>query len=217
MRKNTAMPDYAPKEWHREVISAATDAALRSLRDAGQLTRFYLAGGTGLALHFGHRLSHDLDFFAEELFDEEILLQTIQRHEHLSEVRKGSHTVHATLRETKVSFLGYEYPLLFPLAHFLDVAVADPRDIACMKISAISSRGTMRDFVDLYVAAQRFGLRELLQLFDRKHGKQYNKVHVLKSLTFFEDAEKDSMPHLLVPLAWDYVKQFFTREAPRLT
>jgi hypothetical protein len=86
-----------------------------------------------------------------------------------------------------------------------------------MKLSAITSRGTMRDFVDLYVAAERYGLRELLQLFDRKYGKAgYNRVHILKSLTFFEDAEKDSMPHLLSPLRWEDVKRFFEREAPRL-
>ena len=47
---------------------------------------------------------------------------------------------------------GYAYPVLFPSAPFLEVAVADPRDIACMKISALASRGTKRDFVDLYVA-----------------------------------------------------------------
>lgn len=211
------MPDKRPKEWHREVISDATETALRSLRDAGQLERFYLAGGTGLALQFGHRLSHDLDFFSKELFDEEFLLQHIGRHEQLSDVSKGPHTLHAVLHNSKVSFLGYDYPVLFPLERFEEVAIADPRDIACMKVSAIASRGTMRDFVDLYVAAERFSLRSLLQLFDRKYARTgYNKVHILKSLTFFEDAEKDSMPHLLVPLEWNAVKRFFEREAPRL-
>lgn len=211
------MTNPVPKEWHREVISDATESALRSLRDAELLERFYLAGGTGLALQIGHRRSEDLDFFAQELFDENILLQHIERTEQLARVEKAPHTVHATLRDTKVSFLGYQYPLLFPLGRFLDIPVADPCDIACMKISAIASRGTMRDFVDLYVTAQEYGLPELLQLFDRKYAKTgYNKVHTLKSLAFFGDAEKDSMPHMLIALRWDEVKRFFMREAPRL-
>ena len=50
----------------------------------------------------------------------------------------------------KVSFLAYQYPLLYPLQEFLGMKVADPRDIACMRISAVASRGTKRDFVDLY-------------------------------------------------------------------
>jgi hypothetical protein len=43
------MTDDQPKEWHPEVISEATESALRALRDAELLNRFYLAGGTGLA------------------------------------------------------------------------------------------------------------------------------------------------------------------------
>lgn len=207
------MSDDQPKEWHRDVISEATEGALRALLGGELLNRFYLAGGTGLALHLGHRLSQDLDFFATDLFNEESLLQQLQRLNGFSLVAKEPYTLHATIHGTKVSFLGYAYPVLFPYANFLEVAVADPQDIACMKISAIASRGTKRDFVDLYVAARQFGLANLLQLFDRKYARTgYNKLHILKSLVFFDDAEKDPMPHMLMPIDWHEVKLFLTRE-----
>lgn len=210
------MTNHEGGAWHREVITGPTEATLGALRDARLLDQFYLAGGTGLALQIGHRLSHDLDFFANDLFDEEILLQRVQKLEGFSLTAKAPHTIHASIRGTKVSFLGYTYPLLFPTARFLDVAVADPRDIACMKFSAIASRGTKRDFVDLYLSAKRFGLADLLQLFERKYEQaKYQKIHLLKSLAFFEDAEKDPMPDMLVPLDWNDVKQFFLRETPR--
>jgi len=177
--------------------------------------RFYLVSGTGLALQIGHRRSQDLDFFADHLFDEEMLLQRLQRLDGFAPAEKAPHTLHATVGATKVSFFGYTYPQLFPAATFLDAAVADRRDIACMKVSAIASRGTKRDFVDLYVAAQRLGLAEILRLFDRKYAQAaYSGTHLLKSLTFFEDAERDPMPDMLIPLAGDEVKQFFVREAP---
>lgn len=199
------------------MISDATGAVLGCLRDVNVLDRFYLAGGTGLALRFGHRLSRDLDFFTTDLFNEHLLLQYAHRINGFSLVAKAPHTLHAVIQGTKVTFLGYAYPVLFPLAQFLGVAVADPRDIACMKISAIVSRGTKRDFVDLYAAAQRFGLGDLVQLFDRKYSQtRYNKLHILKSLTFFDDAEKDPMPYMLIPLDWVQVKEFFVREASRL-
>ena len=211
------MTNDRAKEWHREVMSDATEAALRSLRDADVLDRFYLAGGTGLALHFGHRLSRDLDLFAPDLFDEQSLLQHVHRVSGFSLVAMELHTLHTVIQGTKVSLLGYAYPVLFPLTHFLEVAVADPRDIACMKISAIASRGMKRDFVDLYASAQQFGLGDLLQFFERKYAQtRYNKLHILKSLTFFDDAEKDPMPHMLIPLDWKQVKQFFIRQASRL-
>jgi hypothetical protein len=205
------------KEWYREVISDATGAVLGCLRDVNVLDRFYLAGGTGLALRFGHRLSRDLDFFTTDLFNEDLLLQHAHRITGFSLVAKAPHTLHAVIQGTKVTFLGYAYPVLFPIAQFLGVAVADPRDIACMKISAIASRGMKRDFVDLYAAAQQFGLGDLVQLFDRKYSQtRYNKLHILKSLTFFDDAEKDPMPYMLIPLDWLQVKEFFVREASRL-
>jgi hypothetical protein len=86
-----------------------------------------------------------------------------------------------------------------------------------MKLSAIASRGTKRDFVDLYVLAQQYGLDQLLIWFQKKYVQtNYSMVHVLKSLAYFEEAEQDPMPDMLVPLSWDEVKQFFTHEAARL-
>jgi hypothetical protein len=208
-----------PKDvaWHPEVVTGATLATLQDLRDRALLQGAYLAEGTALALHMGHRLSVDLDFFVSELFDEGILLQRLQVAPGFSLVAKAPHTLHANIQGTKVSFLGYQYPLLFSTALFAGVPVADPRDIACMKISAIASRGTKRDFIDLYFAAQRFGLVELLRLFQRKYARTgYNRPHLLKSLTYFDDAETEPMPHMLVPLDWDAVKLFFRGEVPRL-
>ena len=210
------MPDEE-QPWHREVISGGTEDTVRRLQGAGILDHFYLAGGTGLALQFGHRVSHDLDFFAPQSFEEEPFLQRLQEQPGFSLVAKAPQTLHASIQGTKVSFLGYAYPVLFPFARLSNVAVADPRDIACMKISAVASRGTKRDFIDLYVSVQRFGLAELLQFFARKYARtRYSKIHILKSLTFFDDAGKDPMPHMLVPLEWDEVKRFFLQEAPRL-
>jgi hypothetical protein len=212
------MTDDEAGRWHREVISASTEKTWRALCAAKLLGRFYLAGGTGLALHAGHRLSEDLDFFAPESFDEETLLQRVETVGGFSLVAKAPQTLHTTIQGTKVSFLGYAYPVLFPFSRFLDVQVADPRDVACMKLSAIASRGTKRDFIDLYTCAREFGLGDLLHFFDRKYSQtRYNRLHVLKSLMFFDDAEKDPMPHMLAPLDWDELKRFFEWEVSRLT
>jgi hypothetical protein len=211
------MTNHEQGAWHRKVIPASTETTLCALRDAQILDRFYLAGGTGLALQFGHRLSLDLDFFAEDHFNEEALLGRIQMFDGFALVAKAPYTLHATIQTTKISFLGYAYPVLFPTNRFLDVAIADPLDIACMKVSAIASRGTKRDFVDLYECAKRHGIKEILRLFERKYAQaNYSRIHILKSLTFFADAEKDPMPHMLVALNWEEVKQFFLLEVLRL-
>ena len=211
------MTNHEHGAWRREVIPAATESTLLALCDAKVLDRFYLAGGTGLALQFGHRLSLDLDFFAPEHFDEDALLQRAQKLEGFALVSKAPYTLHTTIQATKVSFLGYTYPMLYAVNEFLGVRIADPRDIACMKVSAIASRGTKRDFVDLHFCARQYGLDEILQMFGRKYSQaNFSRIHILKSLTYFGDAEKDPMPHMLVPVEWEEIKESFLSRVPRL-
>jgi hypothetical protein len=88
-----------------------------------------------------------------------------------------------------------------------------------MKMSAVASQGTRRDFVDLYATARRYGLRALLDLFRQKFAAaRYNMVHVFKSLTYFEDAEREPELALLAPLDWGDQAILHQRDAaPALT
>lgn len=206
------------RKWYAEVLSPAADDTIVRLSAMEPIQKFYLAGGTGLALHCGHRRSVDLDLFSEQAFDEEALLAELRPLKPFSVIAKAKQTLHVHVSGTKVSFLGYSYPLLFPFEFFKNLAVADIQDIACMKLSALASRGTRRDFVDLYMSARHLGLATLLKQFEQKYSQvRYNRVHILKSLVFFADAEKDPMPDMIVALSWEEVKSFFLREVPLLS
>lgn len=203
--------------WHPEAINATVERTLHDLSLASVLADFYLAGGTGLALHAGHRRSIDLDLFTSEAYAPDAILGKITRLNGLQVLAKDVDTLHVVAGETKVSFFTYRYPVLFPPESFSGVQVADPRDIACMKMSAIAGRGTKRDFIDLFIVAQSHGLEQILGWFKMKYAQvSYSTVHILKSLAYFEDADKDPTPSMLVSLTWESVKQFFTAEAPRL-
>jgi hypothetical protein len=128
-------------QWYVEVLPEEWSRAQQVLANRGLLEGFYLAGGTGLALTFGHRRSVDLDLFSEREFDSGRLRDRL-RGQHLADLEIGPGTLHLTLHGVKVSFLHYPYPLLFPARQFGKLAVADPRDIACMKVEAIASRGS---------------------------------------------------------------------------
>jgi hypothetical protein len=61
------------------------------------------------------------------------------------------------------------------------------------------------------------GVQELLSLLCLKYAHTgYNRLHLLKSLVDFTDAEKDPMTEMLVPFSWDEIKRFFLQEVPRL-
>jgi hypothetical protein len=204
--------------WHREVISPQVERSLHDLQTTGVLDRCYLAGGTGLALRLGHRRSNDLDFFSRDPVEPESLIRRMRTLTGFALVSQAPDTLHVTIQDIKVSFLAYPYPVLFPFATFLGANVADPRDIACMKLSAIASRGTKRDFIDLYLMAKQCSLAHLLEGFKQKYAEvNYSLTHLLKSLTWFEDADKEPMPDMLAPLSWEDVKMFLRGEAPRLS
>jgi hypothetical protein len=202
--------------WHPEVLLADAQQTLATLSRHPVLQPFYLAG-TALALQCGHRTSADLDFFSNDTLDEDSLLAALKALSGITVVSKSPETLHLHIGSTKVSFLGYHYPALFPFFTYEGVRVADPRDIAAMKLSAVASRGTKRDFVDLYVLSQRYNLKELIRLFDQKFAQTaFNDLHLMKSMTYFADADKEPMPHMLDPITWENIKQFFATEVPRL-
>ncbi len=206
-----------PKHWHAQVVDEGTLRTLAELNQASLLKAFYLAGGTGLGLHIGHRRSRDLDFFIPDPFDADGVIDKLRGLQGLHILEKGEATLHTTIADTKVSFLRYPYPLLFAPELFSGVNVADLRDIACMKLSAIAGRGARRDFIDLHAVAQEYGLAQILTWSEEKFRQvSYSRVHLLKSLTFFEDARKDPMPDMLAPLSWSEVEDYFSGQAPKL-
>lgn len=205
------------KFWHSEAISFEVHETAKRLAGVEKLSNFYLAGGTALALHLGHRRSVDLDFFTAQAFNEDALIAAFQKLPELAILSKSEQTVYLHLSKTKVSFIGYHYPMLFPLDYFEELAVADVRDIAAMKMSALASRGSRRDFVDVYFVARQYGLPSLLELFRQKFAKaNYSILHLRKALTYFADADKEPMPDMLGSLSWNEVKEYFLHEVSHL-
>lgn len=184
-------------EWHRHVLPDRWTRAAGDLASTSVFEGFYLAGGTGLALQIGHRRSVDLDLFRHSEFSSTVLRDRVQDLAGLEKLETAPGTLHLQLHSVKVSFLHYPYPLLFPLRQLEALAVADARDIACMKVDAIANRGSRRDFVDLYVIAKTYSLRQVVEWFRSKYASvSYSRTHVFKSLTYFGDAEDEPMPDM---------------------
>lgn len=122
--------------------------------------------------------------------------------------------MHGPLDGVRVSFLRYPYPVEYPFLDFMAAKLADLRDIAAMKFDAVSSRGSRKDFVDVYFLLQKYSLAELWGIFEKKYaGIQFNKLHILKSLTYCEAAEAEPMPMMLMPVSWEEIKKKICAEA----
>ena len=189
-------------------IEPGTLGLLKRLMSLPELGQFYLVGGTALALQMGHRVSVDLDFFTPQPFDKPELLDLLNAHfEEVLLESEGASMLITNINQVKVDFVKMGYPMLFPPLEIEGVRLLDIRDIAPMKLKAIAQRGSKKDFYDIYFLLDRLPLAEILQLFSEKF-KQQEVFHIIKSLTYFEDAEKYADPSVFdKTVTWKKVKK----------
>jgi len=151
---------------------------------------FYLAGGTALALHLGHRDSIDFDFFRAESFSTEKLwekLQTIFLSHTLLKTQDEIDTLSCVIDgEVRLSFFGYPYPLLKTALISNDIQLASLLDIGVMKLSAVTGRATWKDYVDVDEIIKSISLKDLLAAATIKL-PNLDQTLILKSLTYFDD------------------------------
>lgn len=191
-----------------EAINDQTRGVLAEVGACSFVSDFYLAGGTALALHLGHRESVDLDFFSQKRFDGSALKKELSRIGTFSVTSEDNTTLNGILNNVRISFFHYDYDLLYSLIPFEKIMLADARDIAAMKIDAVSSRGSKKDFVDIYFLMQEYGLLALIKFFEEKYKHiKYNKLHILKSLTYFIDADVEPDPIMIKYTEWGEIKK----------
>lgn len=184
-------------------------------------TAWYLAGGTALALQVGHRKSVDLDFFLPKV---NFQVTSLERHllatkQWVTSFRQAG-TLYGVFMKAKMSFIAY--PFFQPSSQRLaygTIRMLLPKDVAAMKIIAISQRGRKRDFIDLYWYCQhQEKLADVIDHSLRQYpGQENNLNHILRSLVYFQDADEDPMPDMYFTASWQTIKSFFKREVPRVT
>ncbi len=204
----------APHDFHPEILNENQKTALTSLGTTLKGTEYYLAGGTGLSIHLGHRFSIDLDWFIPELNDPESLLRRLTAGDTSFTVTSiAPQTVYIVLNNVQVSFIGYNYPLIEPRFFWpvYGCSLASVADIACMKLASVASRGSRKDFVDLHrILSDFYSLQTLLRLYRKKY-KNRDIGHVVRSLVYFEDAEEEPPLRMVRPVDWNKLKQDFER------
>lgn len=188
-------------------VEPGTLELLKELMAVPAIEPFYLVGGTALALQIGHRYSIDLDLFTTEDFDKNGLIDSIERKFEISIEGEFPGMVITYINDVKVDFVKMAYPILFPALSIDGIRMLDVRDIAPMKLKAITQRGSKKDFFDIFYLLQKMSLLELLELFKAKF-EQYEVFHIIKSLIYFEDAEQYADPVVFdKSVTWEKVKE----------
>jgi hypothetical protein len=161
---------------------------------------FVLYGGTAVALHFGHRISVDFDFFRTEPLNKKDIETsfTFMRDAQTIQEDKNTLVVIAPMQSgpVKVSFFGglaigrINEPLRTKDATLL---VASLEDLLATKLKAIMDRAEAKDYRDISVMLSAgTSLEKALGAFAKMYGKDPGLP--LRAMGFFKDGDLSSLP-----------------------
>jgi Nucleotidyl transferase AbiEii toxin, Type IV TA system len=217
--KRTIVESLTLQKPHWEALTSDTRKAFALLSRLKLAARFYLAGGTGLALHLGHRISVDLDFFCEDMdavsSEERSRLRQVLDDPTLNIVFDKDATFVANWHNVGVSFFRLNmYPLVTPTFDVNGTRLASVEEIGAMKLAAVIDRGTRKDLVDLYYILQRVSLESIFQV----AAKKYRRVRTfaasaVRGLAYFEDAQALPMPQMIDKTSWARMRKFLETKA----
>lgn len=188
-------------------IDSSTLELLKKLMSFEEFTELRLVGGTSLALQLGHRKSIDLDFFGNIDFESIYTANTFKGFNKVTILKSSKNINIFSINDIKVDFVNYNYPWLQKEIIIDKIRLAGYTDIAAMKLAAITGRGSRKDFIDIYYLLQKYSLKQLIEFYNQKYydGSEYM---VLKSLTYFNDAEADYHVKMLHKITWEEIKTY---------
>ncbi|MEM6394945.1 MAG: nucleotidyl transferase AbiEii/AbiGii toxin family protein [Bacteroidota bacterium] len=181
-----------------QIIEPQTLALLDQLMQDDHLTKFFLVGGTSLALQIGHRLSIDLDLFTKNPFDSADLNDYLVRQYNFNTTNISKNTVLGFLNGVKVDFIAHQYELVEPLIQHEHKRLIGLLDVGAMKLNAIGQNGQrQKDFYDVYYLLERYSLSSLLEAYTVKYPRSSTLIP-LRGLTYFEEIRFELEPPMLV-------------------
>ncbi|MBS1621220.1 MAG: nucleotidyl transferase AbiEii/AbiGii toxin family protein [Bacteroidetes bacterium] len=195
---------------HFETVDSSTLELINKIMAEPLFSPLRLVGGTAMALQTGHRKSIDLDLFGELFLDESVLTETVSSMGSIAWLNKLKSIKSLLINGIKVDFVNYSYPWLTEPVNKKNIRLAGKKDIAAMKLAAITGRGAKKDFVDLYFLLKEYSLRDMIQFYEAKYSDG-SVFMVLKSLVYFDDAENEIMPEMMESVSWEEIKETIIR------
>lgn len=195
---------------HDELLDEEKRKVLELQGSLVRSQKFFLAGGTALAMRLGHRISADLDWFTANAFDEKALIEALEGlpTKPSQTTHNGPHTVRAYYGGVETSFIRYAQvrgrAQLVPLGG-VRVPIADLSLIAAMKAAALHDRGAKRDFVDVHAICRSGGWSIERFIQHATSVLPLSPKQVAMSLCYFADAERQPMPQGYM-FGWEQIK-----------
>ena len=191
-------------------VEPGTLEILKKLMELPELSDFLLVGGTALSLHYGHRLSADLDLFSSTEFDNTFIAQAMEKKFTGFSYRSGNNPIglFGFIDGVKIDLVKYHYhPLIYAAVIIDGIRFISIPDIMGMKIAAIMKRGVKKDFWDIAELLNHYSVEDFINYYTKKYPTQQLLISVPHAMTYFDDAEESEDPISLKGQTWESVKK----------
>ena len=200
---------------HYETVEPGALAILKRLMGLDALKDFSLAGGTALALRYGHRRSVDLDLFTEGELDAEMLREVLTAEFGdaftMVDDQQAKWAMFAFIDEVKVDLVRFPHARIAEIIHEDGIRIYADEDIGPMKVEAIRHRAVKKDFWDIDILLRTHGLEWLMDHHKLKYPRNTVLTSIPRTLGYFTDAEESETPVCLKGLSWSDVKRSISR------
>lgn len=192
---------------YKETVEPATLGLLTELMTLPELEQFRLVGGTALSLLLGHRASIDLDLFTDEPFDSDLInFKLSGNFQFFSKERTSPRLLFTYINNVKVDFVHTFEKFTFASNNIEGIRFASLEEIIALKLNAIAGRGAKKDFWDLHELLEHFSFDQMFSFYQARYPNN-STIMIIKSITYFVEADLDSDPYSFKKLKWDKIKK----------
>jgi Nucleotidyl transferase AbiEii toxin, Type IV TA system len=198
-----------------ETVESDTFSVLKQLMEMPELQDFSLVGGTALSLLYGHRMSIDLDMFTNKHFENNVIIQALEKKFGDSFDNKSTNPrfgIFCFVNEVKIDIVRFPHPLIRPEVTIDGIRMFSTEDIIAMKVQAILGRGKKKDFWDIAELLNHFPITDFIKFHKEKYATQNLIITVPQAITYFADADESEDPISLKNQTWEGVKDFIQKK-----
>jgi len=199
---------------HPEIFSNQQDDLLKHLMVFKR--KYYLVGGTAIALHLGHRRSIDFDLFKSgRLVLNRIMTKLSTTKQNFLITRRVEEQLNLTINDVKFTFFEYPYPIE-AICKFEDIIkLPDLLNLAAMKAFALGRRSKWKDYVDLYyILKEHYSIRQIVTVSENIYGQLFSEKLFRAQLSYFDDIDySEEIEYLGKPPTDLKIKEFLTETA----
>ena len=178
--------------------------------------KFYLVGGTAIALHLGHRRSIDFDLFCQTDVNKKDIRKKLESFPYkIVKLSEDTDQIHFVINDVKITFFNYPYKIEHPLNIGQYLSLPSLLSLASMKAYALGRRAKWKDYVDLFfILRDHHSVEDISREAIKNFGQFYSEKLFREQLAFHKDINySEPVEYLIDPPSGDEIRLFLIEKS----